>query len=210
MTPDRLTPRPVQAKEAGTFDEATHAYAIGGRPVPSVTQVIGRVLPGFSAGEWYLRRGRAVHHGCRLADAGTLDWDSVAPEIIGRIHAWQRFKDESSFQPIIVERPLWSARYRFAGTMDRGLVRGNDVALCDLKSTIEPQVAIQLGGYSLLWRENKRELKAPLPTQAVAVELRDDGTYRTKWLNEHGLRRAEQTFLACLTVYNFKAENNLE
>ena len=44
-----------------TFNDATHEYRIGGRFVPSVTQVLGDLLPCFQAGEWYLERGRAVH-----------------------------------------------------------------------------------------------------------------------------------------------------
>ena len=43
-----------------TFDEATHVYQISGVIVPSVTGIIGHILPGWKASDWYLQRGRAV------------------------------------------------------------------------------------------------------------------------------------------------------
>ena len=44
----------------------------------------------------------------------------------------------------------------------------------------------------------------------VAVELHDNGTYKTLWLDKDELRRAEQQFLACLTVYGFMTKHHLK
>lgn len=189
-----------------TFDEATHTYRLDGRVVPSVTQVIGSVLPGWQADEWYLQRGRALHHACALLDRGVLNWDSVAPEIIGRVRAWQRFVADSRAIIMGIETPHADSVYRFAGTIDRILfVDGVELpVICDLKSTIEPQVRVQLGGYSVLSGVGGKR-----PRRAVAVELHDDATYKTLWLNDHEMRRAEQTFLAALTVHNFKTMHGI-
>ena len=191
----------MTATEGLTFDEATHAYRLNGSPVPSVTQVIGSVLPGWQAGDWYLQRGRALHHGCRLLDEGTLDWASVSPEILNRVRAWQTFRLEwLDVEVIASELPMASATHRYAGTVDRvfGTITGD--AIIDLKSTIEPQVRCQLSAYAALWEERTGRVV----NSAAAVELRDDGTYRTLWMNKFQLRLARQTFLACLTVHNFK------
>ena len=191
----------MTATEGLTFDEATHSYRLNGSLVPSVTQVIGSVLPGWQAGDWYLQRGRALHHGCRLMDGHCLDWNTVDEAIKPRLLAWGKFRDECpSATVLLCEEPLAHPGYRFAGTIDRVFGNGKSDIIADIKSTIEPQVRVQLGGYSLLWTEHtgRKAIKA------VAVELRDDGTYGTLWIDAHGLRRAQQTFLAALTIFNFK------
>lgn len=191
----------VAAQRQFVFDAETHQYLLDGRRLPSVTEIIGATLPGWQADDWYLQRGRALHHGCRLLDEGCLDWATVAPEIEPQIRAWQQFLEDSGATCEAIERPLASERYQYAGTLDRMLNVAGYLTVCDLKSTIAPQVAVQLAAYGLLWPEKV--------IRGVAVELKDDGTYRAQWLNGHELRRAEQVFLACLTVFNFLMTNNL-
>lgn len=188
-----------------TFDAEAHAYKLDGSPLPSVTQVIRAVLPGWQASEWYLQRGRALHHGCRLLDEGRLNWNTVSPEIEPRITAWLHFRADWKATPILAEKPMAHSLYRYAGTPDRVFDRDDRLTVCDLKSSIEPQVKLQLGAYSLLWaHQSQRKI-----SQAVAVQLNDDGTYRTLWLNAAELRKAELAFLATLTVYGFMQQHRL-
>ncbi len=186
------------------FDDAAHAYRINGLPAPSVTQVIRDVLPGWAADDWYLQRGRALHHGCRLLDEGRLDWSSVSTEIISRVLAWQRFRAEFPADLVQCETPMGHPLYRYAGTPDRLLMNGVPI-VADLKSSVSPQVRVQLGGYSLLFRAHGRA-----PQKGVAVELRDDGSYRTLWMDKHELAQAERVFLACLSVHSFKRSHGLK
>lgn len=191
------------------FDAEKHEYRIDGKLVPSVTQVIGSVCPGWQADPWYLQRGKALHGACHLYDMGTLDWASVDPAIIGRVRAWERFRREWPATVWHSEAPMQSAVSRFAGTPDRIFRAKEQLALVDIKSTAEPQVIVQLGGYSVLARQDYG-LGIDL---AVAVELHDDGTYRTypdPWLSGSALRRAEQQFLAFLSVHNFLKAHNLK
>jgi hypothetical protein len=188
------------------FDHETHTYKIDGAVVPSVTQVIGAVMPGWCASGWHMGRGAAVHHGCRLLDQGRLDWSSVDPEIEPRIKAWQQFRKDSPMDIEMNETPMSSLAYRYAGTVDRVFTRNVGPLVLDLKSTVEPQVIPQLGAYSLLYTERTKKAA----TGAAAVELRDDGTYSAFWLTKFELHRAAQTFLGCLTVYNFMQAHNLK
>lgn len=190
-----------------TFDPELHVYQIDGRTVPSVTEIIGTVLPGWQAESWYLGRGRALHAACDLDDRGCLDWDSVAREIEGRVLAWRKFRRECPVSLVESEHPLASARHRYAGTFDRIFDFAGKLVVCDLKSTCEPQVRLQLGAYSLLIQERDPRQKI---VQAVAVELRESEEYRTLWINERELRRAESQFLATLSVFNFMRQHNLK
>jgi hypothetical protein len=189
-----------------TFDAERHEYRLDGRLVPSVTQVVRAILPGWNASAWHMHRGSATHHGCRLLDEGRLDWQSVDDEIRPRLAAWQKFRSEWPAEVTFCEKPVASLVYQFAGTLDRMFRCGAERVLCDLKNTIEPGVRVQLGGYSLAWHEM---YPARRIDRAVAVELRDCGDYRCLWLDRHELRRAEQTFLGCLTVFNFMVTHGI-
>lgn len=193
------------------FDAETHTYTLGGRRLPSATQVIQALLPMPPVDEWYLQRGTATHHGCRLLDDGRLDWSTVDAEIEPRIRAWQKFRREWPAKLVANEQPLVHARLGYAGTVDRvfrdpgGLNPGGLLTICDLKNSVSPQVYLQMAAYSLLWAAND----GGTCQQAVAVELTEDATYRCHWMSRAELRRAEQQWLALLTVYGFAETHNL-
>lgn len=188
------------------FDAETHSYWLRGQRLPSVTQVIQRVMPYEGPrDEWAMQRGSAMHHGCALDDMGKLDWDSVSPEIEGRILAWRKFRRDWPAGLVQAEQPLASEKYRFAGTPDRVFDGGNGLnVLCDLKSNIVPQSIVQVGFYSLLLAENRIKID-----RAVVVELRDDESFRCEWLDPLALRKAERVALACLTCHGFMAGHQL-
>ena len=188
---------------ANTFDEALHEYRIDGVVVPSVTAVLHAVLPGWQADQWYLERGRAMHHGCRLLDEGRLDWATVSPEIVGRVKAWEKFRREYNTPILAREQPLYSSLYRFAGTVDAVFAEGvSEHLIVDLKSSYSPSAIVQVAAYSMLW-----DLKGT--SAGRIVELRDDETYRCHCIDRPEMRGAKQTFLACLSVYSFMAKHNL-
>lgn len=196
------TPQPNEV----AFDPEQHRYTLRGTPLPSVTQVIKEFLPTWQADEWYLQRGTAMHYGCALLDEGRLDWSTVAPEIAGRIRAWQKFRADFGGEVVAVEQSLAHPLYQFAGTIDRIIVADGAVIVADLKSSIAPQVKMQLGAYSLLWANSEKRKV----TKGVAVELKDDGAYRTFWMNQRELQLGERAFLAALTLFNFKSKEGIK
>lgn len=193
--------------ERFAFEPLTHTYRIDGARVPSVTQVIQSVLPYQGpSDDWAMQRGTAMHHGCRLFDEKRLDWSSVHPEIEPRLRAWEKFRRDLACDPVVYEQAYYHPEHRFAGTIDRVFLSSSrGVMLCDIKSTITPQAYVQLGAYSILLDKEGNP-----PKSALLVELRDDATYRTESLAQPKLRLMARTFLACLTVHNFKLANNLK
>lgn len=188
------------------FNEAEHSYTLDGVRLPSVTQIINAILPVYQAAEWHLQRGTATHHGCRLLDEGRLDWSTVDPEIEPRIRAWEKFRrDFPAAELIACERPMASAKCRFAGTMDRMFDRMGKLTVIDIKNSVSAQVRLQLGAYSLLWKESTGK---QVDTSA-AIELTEDGKYKAYWFDKNELRRNEQQFIACLTVFNFAQQHDL-
>ena len=185
------------------FVEATHTYTIDGGKVPSVTQVIAACVPTFQAGQWYLDRGRAVHSAIQLHLQGQLDWSSIDDRIKGRMKGFLAFMDDTGTVPLAVELRQASEAYRFAGTIDMlGEIRKQSPFLVDWKSTLCPEVEVQLGAYWLLLP------KTSTVDRAVAVETHDKGSYQCKWFSARELRAASQTFLAMLTTRNWLEKNH--
>lgn len=189
------------------FDDELHEYKIDGTIVPSATQVINDIMPGYDAGDYYKARGKAMHVACELYDQGRLDWDTVHPEIIGKVRAWAKFRTEWNRPILASETAMGHPAYMVAGRIDR-VFQGEKLyhVLCDLKSALTPQVRIQLGFYSLLWKRTNMDSKTRrLPeTRGVAVELRNNGSYSCLWMKADEIRRHEQDALNCLGVYNFR------
>lgn len=190
------------------FDERLHRYTFRGKVLPGVTQIIGSVLPydfGPGVGEWHMQRGTATHKACELLDQGVLDWSSVDPEIEPRVRAWQKFrKDFSGGKVIANEKRLAHEKLMYCGTIDRVIDRAGEFVI-DIKNSIAPQFRLQLAAYSLLWTANGGKVL----NLAAAVELKESGGYSCHWMTKQELRRAEQQWLAVLTVYNFANEHGL-
>lgn len=191
------------------FDPATHTYTVDGIIVPSVTGIIADTIPrNYSCADWYLERGSAMHKAIHLLIQDKLDWATVDERISRRILAYEKFRRDSGFKPFATERAMPCQRYRFAGTIDAlypsAKGRKNEVVLCDFKSSLEKQLEIQIGGYSVLLRENGYECNT-----GFGLELKDNGTYRCRWFKASEMRIAEQNFLACLTVRNWMHKNGV-
>lgn len=187
-------------REVVMFDPVAHRYTHDGREVPGVTSIIKAA--GLVDDAWfndYARdRGKAVHEATALDDDGILDDASVDPAIAGYIAAWRRFKSESGFQSLFIERVLFNETYRYAGTVDRIGMIGGQTWVIDFKTgEVQPWVALQTSAYAMAYgKQNIRR---------AGVKLSDDGTYRLKEFKD---RNDYTVFLACLTVINWKKGNS--
>lgn len=167
-------------------------YQIDGRPVPSVTEIIRELFPCWQADEWHLQRGTAMHACCALIAQGkefTFD-----PVLEGRITACRKWF--AAFKPEVLE--VEAARtitlHQFGGRPDLICRIAEHEYVVDWKSTLNKEVELQLGGYSILSRCQ----------HGMAVELRDDGTYKIQAYDKRAMHLARNTFLACHVVYGIK------
>jgi hypothetical protein len=164
------------------FDEETHQYRIDGVVTPSVTQVLSAA--GFTDERWYKGRNRgkgtSIHEGCTLVDQGLWDPETTHPDIVPYIHAYESFIRDTGFKAEIIEEPLFSTQWRYAGRCDRwGWVSNGPGSkkrwLIDLKSGSHSDAAdIQIALYDVL-------LSGQLGHQTderVVLVLKDDGKYK--------------------------------
>jgi hypothetical protein len=174
-----------------------HVYSTdGGRVLPSVTQIVNEVTPRkHLADEWFLHRGSMVHRAVALALRGVLDRESLDPVIAPRVDAAERCVQEMGWclRDAAIEVSLGSP-LGFAGTPDLIL---SDGTVIDWKSSEEPQVEVQLGGYAVLGGGG---------AFCFGVVLNEDGTYRVA---KYQSRRCRGLFLNYLSVWQFKKQAGL-
>lgn len=175
------------------FDTEKHRYYINDRPVPSVTQVLADLLPGWRASDWYLQRGRAVHACAALVAQGKqFEHDE---RITGQVAACQKFFADLKPEVLGVEERFYSERYQFAGTADLiAMIQGRKTFV-DYKASLTGSVPIQCAAYSLASGSTG-------PLWGLGVELHEDGSYKMSEL--YDLRRYTSEWLALLTAFNVR------
>ncbi len=97
-------------------------------------------------------KGRAVHHGCALDNAGRLVWDERAERMAGFLESNRkllRSMPKLRIRAIEIRRfhPVW----QYAGTVDLALEYGNDEIIADYKSgAIPDSTKYQVWAYDYL------------------------------------------------------------
>jgi hypothetical protein len=185
-----------------TLDPKEHVYRLDNQVVPSVTQVLDVVPLDFHCSPAKLaeakERGQYVHSATAYYDEGTLDDASVIPEIRPYLNAWIRFRAETGFAPVVIERIGCNRKHRYAGTCDCVGTVGKRVWLLDKKSGVPAlRSCLQTAAYAEL-----DEIKAEYPkVERYCVQLSDDGKY--KMSDQYKSPHDFAVFLGFLTVFNF-------
>lgn len=172
----------TETKDRLTFDAKAHKYAINGRPVPSVTEIIAEngLYDPRHYPEDARRRGTFVHQASVLLDEKDLHWPSVPEEWAGYLRSWEAFKARMGVLIIETERRVFDPLYGVAGTLDRVMTFGTGTAIwvIDLKTVGDGKGAApfwtryQTAAYEAMYR---RETGA-LMLRRGALVLRADGS----------------------------------
>ena len=178
-----------------TFTPEDHVYRLDGAPVPwAVTQLLeaAGVSPNYSkVNPHVLRharlRGIHVDACCDLDDADDLDWSSVSPEAVGYVQAWQAFKADFGYEPVLAQPLLYHPAYGYAGTSDSIGVLDGTAAVVERKATAKmaASYALQTAAYAapgihIAPRGGGRLEAAPWGTEPVmrlGVHLKPGGQY---------------------------------
>lgn len=188
------------------FIEETHTYLLDGVRIPSVTDCTD-LLNDYSAVPVQVMKaaaefGQHVHAATELWDQGNLDEGALDPALVPWLAGWKKFVAESGFDVLAVEERVYSAKYRYAGTLDRrGILNGKPVII-DIKTpTVVPASAgPQTAGYQQAIEEmHGKKIKG-----RYAVQLKGDGTYR---LYHYADKNDFNTFVSCLNVINWRNDH---
>ena len=174
---------------------------------PSVTEILQAVglAPDLSMVKpdvlaWASARGTALHRAIELHTKGTLDYDSLHPEIIPALKAYLDFVHDSGHEAIASELELVHPTWGFMGHPDRvgTLAKLEDLVLIDWKMTASfstNYVRHQLAGYKILY--NAVHPDRPV-RKTFGLHLKKDGRYT---LHDVTDAEAEQAFLAAVVVH---------
>ena len=198
----------IPVSDALTFDPEKHEYRVGGKVLPSVTEILrsaglvdfSRVPP--ETLRMAQERGTAVHAACHLYDSGTLDYASLDAVIWPYLEAWDKFIRQADVAIHMTEHPVHS-KHGYAGTFDRLAMVAGKPSILDIKTSeiISQATGVQTSAY-LRAAEECNCLGMPAKKyQRFAVHLYDNGKYE---LEPYTSGQDWPVFLACLQIHHFK------
>lgn len=192
-----------------TFNSEAHEYFLDGVRIPGVSEILtGAGLVDLSqirpdVLESARKFGKAVHTACELWDKNDLNIDILSAPLIPYLEAWKKFIADYDVVLGVSEKIVYSAKWRFAGTLDRLGFANNKLTLIDIKSgsTIQPATALQTAGYKIAYEEmTKLKIK-----QRWIVQLNEDGYKITECKEQSD----ESVFIGTMQVYQWLKKHNL-
>jgi hypothetical protein len=191
------------------FDEAAHKYTLGGKTLPSVTQVLGPLtdytVVDSDALEIARQKGVAIHKMVELYCVGDLDEESLPEWLKPVLKAWKQFVANTGFQVDGSEVRSHHPIFGYAGTFDlTGTVKtkkGFPRWLVDIKRSLYAGrvIGLQLAGYKKIWEYDH---KGQVINNRFALVLGENGQYR---LTEFADPKDENVFLAALTMHKWRS-----
>ncbi len=210
-------------KVGGVKTHTTYKLKNGQR-VPGVTTVLGILnKPALIHWAWDLGSKGIDYRKYRdkMAEVGTLahymvqcdlalgepDLEGYSKETINlaencliSYYEWRRGKD---IQPITVEEPMVSEKYKFGGTVDfYGYVDGI-LNIVDLKTgkAIYPEMIHQLSAYMQLLIESGREVEK---VRILRIGRSEDEGFEERVISAESLKPHFELFANCLNVYSLQ------
>jgi hypothetical protein len=186
----------------------THYKFAGGVDLPRVTSILSVVHDLSTIPPDVLHhaalRGKAVHRAVWIlvgGDPSGLQWNTVHPECLPYLDAFQKFLKETRVVVLDKERLVPSARYRNCGRLDLlvgGLTSLSSSDIPDIKTGVEHDSHdLQVTAYSANYQELTGIRRPP---GRWKLYLRNDGTYRLKQ-PENSHERDLRCFLAIQQTY---------
>jgi len=187
-----------------TFNERSHEYALDGRKMESITQVLqaeGFIPESEIIDPYFLARGTAVHDAVELHLLGKLNRDLLKQpgmlDLTGYVDSAIKYLEyfKIEIKPEEVEVKLYDPVYFYAGRLD--------TLHCDWKSGGPSRWHV----YQIAAQRNLAKVNKYPDGPRRTVYLQEDGSmakFKEYSLNE--LKRALDTFLCALNVMRAKRE----
>lgn len=201
-----------------TFDPVKHQYRVNGLRVPGVTAVLSAVglidFGGISNGvlDDARARGLAAHAAVQFDCEGQLDESSIGADLLGYVDAARQWRLDVRFEPVGLEYRVYHPTYKYAGTADVVGWMGGAPVVADWKTGRPSDVAadLQLAAYAAALRQSPPvewfDATSTTPIMRVAVQLHDNGTYRS---HRYTGPRDFPIFLEALDIYREQERRGL-
>lgn len=163
------------------FDAEKHEYVVNGEVVPCVSDIISVYGKEIEEGddlentiEAAAERGTVCHKVLEMLLKGREPEYPSAYEPY--VEAIRLFLSEHTILPLAIETPIYSERFRYAGTPDLLCYFDGVLSLLDYKfvsQIMKTKVKAQLNAYCKAYEEQN-----VWPDQLLAIQFLKDGTYR--------------------------------
>lgn len=148
--------------------------------------------------DYDLDRGSALHTAAQFLDEGDLNWETVHPDVLGRLRQYQRFLDEVKPEILGIEEPVVNEVLRYCGRIDRRVKINGAEGILDLKGPSQSVAhRLQLAMYADCFIEAKSRW---------ALYLSDDAYRLVEFKNRDDYRAAR----ALLNLHNWRIRNDPE
>lgn len=184
------------------FKEVDHSYWIGSTRLPGITEVLkeNSLLPYYPHNPEALRRGRLVHKACHALNENDLEMSNVPDDIFPYVMAFEKFKKQTGFTPLLTEKKLFHPTFMYAGTPDMdGIMPDGTKTLVEIKTgAIIPAVALQLAAQEMLLADG--------PRVRMALQLKDDAKFSIQLFKNF---RDSHMFLSALALSSWRRSNGI-
>lgn len=186
------------------FDESTHAYSVGSRKVPSVTQVLRQIddLEGIPHDllEAAAHFGRHVHQAVDLFNKGTLDEATLDPFLEPYLAGWQLFLKQTGAGVLESERRVYHRKLNYGGTFDQIVAWHTLPELVDVKSgaAVPRSVGPQTAAYRMAYLSE--DPSNQLGRARYCVHLLGNGKYK---LSKYTDPQDWTIFVSALNCWNW-------
>ncbi len=176
-----------------------HEYRWKGEVVDSVNQILKaeNIIPDFSKFknmEYKRILGTYVHAAISLYFSRKLDESSLSGDVLSYFNGAKKFIEDSRIIPLEVEKPLYSNKWKFAGTPDMFTSKNYDWKCSQITY---PHFSLCMGGYDLLIEE----YQGVAPEEHILVKLKpNDYKLETIKPNRNG-------FLAFLMAWRWRKKH---
>lgn len=119
--------------------------------LPHVTEILRGA--GLVDVTWFTDQAReigsALHEATQFLDESDLDWKTVEPVIMSRLHQYQKFLEEMKPKILAVEEDVVNEPYQYCGRLDRRLIINEREGILDIKGPGRfPWQSVQVAMYA--------------------------------------------------------------
>ena len=118
------------------YEPKDHKYTLGNIELLSVTKILSVISDYSHSNQNAMDRGSYIHKSTEMFEKGTLDFDKLESDIQMQVKNWSNFILEWKLYKaeVLIETPLYSGRYFYAGRPDRIYFTDKEIIIVDIKS----------------------------------------------------------------------------
>ncbi|MCD8201066.1 MAG: hypothetical protein LUD47_03255 [Clostridia bacterium] len=191
------------------FEHDKHVYTIGGRVLPSVSQVMNPLSKSHYGNvphdvlQAAADRGTAVHSAIELNLKYGIE--DIEGDLKGYLDAFVDFAKGHTITPVCMEHKFYHKLLQYAGTIDCLCMMDGKLTLLDFKTTekvIKYMTRVQLEAYKQMLRSQGIEIE-----QKFIIQISNNGKFHAE---QHDLNDTEawKIFTDCLDLYRYIEKNN--